>query len=301
MIPLDGALYDPTLVCQSGRIAWLAETGGQCQFLGISPGTGALLGGVTSAAGGKKQAGAATQAAQIQAAAAQYAARLQQQRFEEGKALMMPFIDYGTSAIPSVQALTGTGPGASPTAPLTAPLTSLPPTWSPTMEDLAKMPGYQFELQQGMLGVNAQMAASGLGRSGAAAKAGASYAQGLAASDWQANYNQWLSQQNLTQAGKSQTYNMLTGQVGTGLSGAGAVLGVGVQSAANQAAAIQAAGAAQASGIVGASNALYGPQGGITQLGQSFALASMLGGQGTSGYVDPYTTSGVPQGTSGLY
>lgn len=249
---------------------------------GIS--AGSLISPITSLVGGGKQAQAATQAAQVQAQAAMYAARLQQQRFEEGKAEVQPFVDYGTQAIPSVQALTGTYQGASPYAPLTAPLTSLPATWSPTMADLQNMPGYQFELQQGGLAVTSAQAAMGLGRSGAATKAGAQYAQGLAASDWQANANQFYEQQNLNQAGKQLTYNELTGQVGTGLSGAGAILGVGVQSAANQAAAIQAGGAAQASGIIGASNALYGPQGGITQAAQQFGLASMMGSQGTGGY-----------------
>lgn len=245
--------------------------------LGIG-GVGSLLGGVSSLAGGKKQAGAATQAAQIQAQAAEYAAQLTQARFEQSAATLQPFVSYGTGAIPAVQNLTGTAPGMSPTAPLTAPLTSLPGTWSPTMATLANMPGYQFELQQGGIATQAAEAGMGLGRSGAAVKAGAQYAQGLAASDWQANYNQWLSQQQLAQAGKSQTYNMLTGQVGTGLSAAGAVAGVSTQATANQVAAIQSGAAAQAQGITQASNALYGPQGGVTQAGQQFALAALLAG-----------------------
>ena len=239
---------------------------------------GSLISGVSSLAGGKKQAGAATQAAQVQAAAAQYAAQLTQQRFEESKAELQPFVDYGTGAIPTVQNLTGTGPGGNP---LTAPLTSLPGTWDPSMATLANMPGYQFELQQGQLATTAAINAEGLGRSGAAVKAGAQYAQGLAASDWQANYNQWLSQQQLAQAGKSQTYNMLTGQVGTGLSAAGAVAGVSTQATANQVAAVQSGAAAQAQGITQASNALYGTQGGVTQAGQQFALAALLAGQGS--------------------
>ena len=255
---------------------------------------GGLLGGVTSLAGGKKQASAATSAAQIQADAAKYAAQLTQQRFEESKAELQPFVDYGTGAIPTVQNLTGTGPGGNP---LTAPLTSLPGTWSPTMAELQNMPGYQFELQQGQLATTSAINATGLGRSGAAVKAAGQYAQGLASSDWQANYNQWLSQQQLAQAGKSQTYNMLTGQVGTGLSAAGAVAGVSTQATANQVAAVQSGAAAQAGGTVAASNALYGSQGGFTQAGQ--ALTTALLAQNTNSYT-PYTGYNYANNATGV-
>lgn len=237
---------------------------------------GSLISGVSSLAGGKKQASAATQAAQIQAQAAQYAAQLTQERYEQSAATLQPFVSYGTNAIPSVEALTGTAPGDSATAPLTAPLTQLPGTWSPTMATLQNMPGYQFELQQGQLATQSAVAAEGLGRSGASVKAAGQYAQGLAASDWQANYNQWLSQQQLNLQGQAQTYNMLSGQVGTGLSAAGAVAGVTTQATANQVAAVQQGAAAQAAGTVAASNALYGTQGGVTQAGSSLSNALLL-------------------------
>lgn len=240
--------------------------------MGIGAGTallgGSLLGGVTSLAGGKKQAGAATQAAQIQANAALASAALQQQRFQAAQQELQPFINYGTGAMSPLQQLTGTAPG---TSPLTAPLTQLPGTWSPTMQQLQNMPGYQFQLQQGLQATQANMAASGLGRSGAAAKAAGSWASGLAASNWQNNWAQWLGQQTLNLQGQQQTYNMLTGQLGTGLSAAGALAGVGIQSGAQIGTTLQQAGQAQAAGVTGAANALFGPQGGVTGLGQSLA------------------------------
>jgi len=231
---------------------------------------GSLLGGVSSMAGGKKAAGAATQAAQIQAAAAMQAAGLQQQRFEQVAQTLQPFISYGQQAMPAIQGLTGVGGGAAGV--LGAPLTQLPQQWSPTMAQLANMPGYQFQLQQGLLAAQSGQAAAGLGRSGPALKAAQTYAEGLAASNWGQNWQQFLGQQQLNLQGQAQTYNMLTGQVGTGLSAAGALGGVSTQSAANIGTALQNAANAQAGGIVGATNALVGGQ---NALAQSFGAAPM--------------------------
>jgi hypothetical protein len=264
---------------------------------------GSLLGGTSSLIGGGKQASAAKEAASIQADAARFAAQLQQQRFEEVKGLLMPFVDYGKGAMPSLQTLTGTAPGMDPTAPLTAPLTKLPEQWSPTTENLRKMPGYEFQLQEGQKAGEGVLAASGLGRSGAAVKAAENWASGLAASNWQSNWQQFLGQQNLNMAGQAQTYNQLAGELQTGLSAAGAVGGVGIQSAGQVGNALQAAAAAQASGVVGASNALYGPQGGFTQFGQSLSNAAMLaskadfatGNTSASPFGDANTFGGDPE------
>ena len=84
-------------------------------------------------------------------------------------------------------------------------------------------------------------------------------------------------------AGQAQTYNQLAGLVGTGLSAGGAIGGVGIQNAGQVGNALQAAAGAQAAGVVGASNALYGPQGGFTGFGQSLANAGMLAGKYWSG------------------
>lgn len=265
----------------SPRIEWLIESGRQCHIpVGTALLGGSALSGVSSLVGGGKQASAAKDAASIQADAARFSAMLQQQRFEEVKGLLTPFVDYGRGVIPSVQALTGTTPGADPTAPLTAPLTSLPGQWSPTMENLENMPGYKFQLQQGMRAANNAGLAT-YGQSGNTIRAGVQAASGLAASNWQSNFNQWLAQQNLDQSGKAQTYNMLTGQVGTGLQAAGALGGVGIQSAAQVGNALQAAAGYQGAGIVGAANAMAG---GLAGAGGAASNAGLLYALNQSGY-----------------
>ena len=259
----------------SPRIERLIE-GNHCEIgVGTALLAGSGISGISSLIGGGKQASAAKDAAQIQADAARFSAQLQQQRFEEVKQLLTPFVDYGRGAMPSVQWGTGTWPGADPADFQNALLTKLPGQWSPTMENLENMPGYKFQLQQGMrAATNAGLAT--YGQSGNTIRAGVQAASGLAASNWQSNFNQWLAQQNLDQSGKAQTYNMLTGQVGTGLQAAGALGGVGIQNAAQVGNALQAAAGYQGAGIVGAANAnaagLAGAGGAASNAGLLYAL-----------------------------
>jgi hypothetical protein len=60
--------------------------------------------------------------------------------------------------------------------------------------DLTKDPGYQFQLSQGQDAINKKLAASGMGQSGAAAKAAADYGQGLAGTTYNDAYKRWLEQ-----------------------------------------------------------------------------------------------------------
>lgn len=77
-------------------------------------------------------------------------------------------------------------------------------------EDLASDEGYQFRLGQGMQGLQRQLAASGLGQSGAALKAAQEYGQGLASQEYGDAYNRWLAQNQ-----------QLAGLSGQGLGAAG--------------------------------------------------------------------------------
>jgi hypothetical protein len=117
------------------------------------------------------------------------------------------------------------------------------------MAQLAQTPGYQFSLQQGELATQNSYAAQGLGSSGAAEKGAASFAEGLAGTTFQQQYSDYM-QQNQT------VYNMLSGQVGTGLSAtqliANAAQGIG----SNISNAQIGAGAASAAGTIGSANAL---------------------------------------------
>jgi len=270
----------------SPRIAWLIE-GNHCE---IGVGTAILgsagISGISSLIGGGKQASAAKDAAQIQANAALQAAALQQQRFEDVKKLLTPFVDYGTNVIPSVQALTGTRPGDDPTAPLTAPLTKLPDKWEPTMEQLEKMPGYQFQKTSAIQAGKNALSASGLFASGAGLSSIENIASNLAASNWQANWQQFAGQQNLDMAGRAQTYNQLTGMVHTGLEGAAALGGVGIQSAGQVGNALQAAGAAQGAGVATAGNIMGQTTANLGGIGSNALLLSALDKQGAFGGSD---------------
>lgn len=218
-----------------------------------------LLGGVTSLIGGGKGASAAEQAAADQAQAAEQATAVQEAEFQQVQNLLTPYVNYGTQVLPTIEAMTGTAPGTSPaTAPLTKPLQTQWPAWQPTMAQLAQTPGYQFTLGQGLLTTQSGYAAQGLGRSGSAMAGATQYAEGLASTTYNQQFNNYLAQvsqqMSQTQLGlqqNAQIYNMLTGQAQTGLQAAGALGGVGTQTAQAIGQNIQTAGAAQAAGAVG--------------------------------------------------
>lgn len=126
---------------------------------------------------------------------------------------LAPYNEAGQAALGPLGNLTGTGPmGAEGMLP-----------------QLQKLPGYQFQLDQGLKATQNSYAAQGLGASGAAVKGAANYAEGLAGT------------------GIGQYYNMLYGQAGLG---AGAASGMIPPSL--------AAGAAGAGGALGTSNAIAG-------------------------------------------
>jgi hypothetical protein len=125
-------------------------------------------------------------------------------------------------------------------------------------------PGYQFEMQQGLRGVDAGAASTGTLRSGATIKAEDTFAQGLADSDF------------------GQYYNRLSSMSGTGQAAASG----DATTAANMAQTDTSAAAAQSS-IYG--NAAKGIGTSVNQLFSNPGFQSLFsntGGGGGSGYVD---------------
>ena len=61
-------------------------------------------------------------------------------------------------------------------------------------EDYANTPAYQMQLAEGQKAIQQQLAAQGLGQSGAAVKAATEYGTGLANQNYGDAYNQWLQQ-----------------------------------------------------------------------------------------------------------
>jgi len=90
------------------------------------------------------------------------------------------------------------------------------------VDDFETEPGYQFRMEEGAKGVERGAAARGGALSGRALKAMEKYRQGFASNEYGNAYNRFNQD-------RGQKYNMLMGQVGSGLRGAG------MAAAANQA------------------------------------------------------------------
>jgi hypothetical protein len=242
-----------------------------------------LVSGLGSIVGGGKQAQAAEQAAQAQVQAAQIAQNTELQMFGTAANALSPFQQYGTGAISAVQQLTGTGPGASASSVLSSPLLSPVqtqwPMFQPTEQWLQSTPGYQFQVSQGTQSVENQMASKGLRMGGAFGTALQQYTTNLADTTYAQQLQNYLSQVSQQQQGASltlnqraQQYNMLTGQIGTGLSAAGALTGAAINTGGQVAQTQMASGAAQAAGIVGQANALTNAISGVSGAASNTAL-----------------------------
>lgn len=93
----------------------------------------------------------------------------------------------GANAIAQLSKLEGYGAGQ--VDPTTGVVTGAP-AGTPDASAFTASPGYQFSLDQGEKAINNSLVAQGRGLSGAAVKAGTTYAQGLASQ----NYNDYVSQ-----------------------------------------------------------------------------------------------------------
>jgi hypothetical protein len=97
-------------------------------------------------------------------------------------------------------------------------LPGLTKSFNPTMQDLENTPGYQFTLGQGEKAVTNANSAMGLADSGVQGKGIANYAEGLASTTFQQQFENYLKQ-------NQQKYNMLMGPTQLGVSAAGVNLG----------------------------------------------------------------------------
>ena len=220
---------------------------------------------------------AAKSAAKTQAKAAESSAELQMQMFQQIQANLKPYMQIGTGAMPMIAGLTGTqSPQQQQLNDLQAQYSAMPPAQQNSQpgqdlqgqisqltsqiqasggnplgaqpfnpqEFLAKTPGYQFTLNQGLQAV--QNAGTAQGLSGATIKGAANYAEGLASTTYENRLNDY--------------FRLLE----TGQSAAGALGVVGTTTGANVGATMTSGAAATAAGTVGAANAITG---GISNLG----------------------------------
>jgi len=242
-----------------------------------------VVGAAASVYSGAEQSAAASKAADVSLQEANSSNALTKATYESNKALLTPYVDAGTSALTKLNSTAGTA--------------------NFTGSDLVNTPGYQFSLQQGLLATQAGSSAqgqgtavsgagssqgSGIGASGPMGKALANYAEGLASTTYQQQYQNYLTQ-------NQQNYNQLAGLVSPGEQAGAAIAGVG-QSAATTTAGTNATAASQYGSATtsGAAATAAGTTGAANSLSNSALLSALLqGSTSTSG-----TTSGVSNYTA---
>ena len=213
---------------------------------------GSVLGGLITSQGAQSaastQAGAATQNQQAVLQAGQQASNLDLGAIGQANAYLQPYANVGAGAVGQLQnLLTGAGNGNA-------------------LQALRNMPGYQFQLQQGLEATQNGFAAKGLGSSGAAMKGAADYVNGLTGTNLQNYYNMLMGGAGLGANAatlQSQNVSNLT------TAGANALFG----GATNAASLGMAGAAASAAGTVGAANALGS---GIANAGNAYGQYSLM-------------------------
>lgn len=215
--------------------------------VGAAIGVGALGSLISSGIGAFTASGAAG----TQANSSNLSAQIQLAEFNKIQQQLKPYITTGSSATNSLASLTGTNPGGNPlTSALTKPFgtpypanfsygpqspgafnytgtqapgafnytgAAAPGQFSFNPSDLADTPGYQFALDQGLKATQNGYAAQGLGSSGAAMKGAANYAEGLASTTYQQQYQNALGSYQENLSNYQQQYGNQLGAYSSGL------------------------------------------------------------------------------------
>jgi len=231
----------------------------------VAVGAGTLIGGYLSGQGAKS-------GAQSQANADEAAQQTQLQMFNTIQGNERPFITAGHGATTGLNKLFG--PNGS--------FNKGYGDFSFNPANLSKMPGYQFQLQQGDQATQNTDAANIGAHSGAALKDLAIFNQGLAGTYEQQYYNQALQNYQTNQGNyytnQQNVFNRLNQIAGLGQNAAGNLGNTGSSLATGVAQAQAAQGAAVGAGQVGAANAYAGAASNIPL----YALLSNGGGGGNS-------------------
>lgn len=241
--------------------------------MGLGAAGSAILGaGALGLGGSLISAGASQSAASSQEQAALAAQNTTLAMFDKTQANLQPYMTAGTGALTALEQGLGLAPGNGPSGAnggLIAP-------FQPTMQQLQQTPGYQFTLGQGLESTQNSYAAQGLGSSGSAIKGAAQYAEGLASTTYQQQFQNYLTQ-------NQQMYNMLGGVSGSGQNAAGGLGSLALNASGQVNQAITAGGNAAAAGTVGSANALTGGLNSVSSAGLLYGLNSgMFSGADTS-------------------
>jgi hypothetical protein len=218
------------------------------------------IGAIGSIGSGIMGAGAAGKAASQESAAIQQGVDFQKQVYAQGSQNLQPWIGGGQSALTQLLGFYGLPGGNASGA-------------SQAFQQFQNTPFYQFPLQQGQLAVNRQLASSGLIGSGAALRDASQLNTGYASQGLQS----YLSG--------------LSGVAGSGQTAATSLLSGGNTAASTLGNLYNAQGQAQASGTIGANNALQNgignAIGGLLGAAQSTNLFGLGGTGSSSSYTGP--------------
>lgn len=195
----------------------------------------------------------ANQAAGQESSAAKQAYNLAMANYSETQQNEQPYTQLGAAGSNALTAGINNG--------------SLTGTFNPN--SIASNAGYQFESQQGQQGVTNSAAAQGLGTSGAALKAAAQYAQGLASTDI-GTYG------NLFYQGQNNNFSNLLSASNAGQNAENNITSALNNSTNQGTSALNAQGNAAAQGTVGTSNAISGGINNLINQGYSQQLLNQL-------------------------
>jgi len=252
-------------------------------WVAVAIGGSALLGYL----GSQEQAGAATNASNLQYQATNEAAKQQREMFDILNAQQAPYRTAGGGALTRISEMMPQ-------------LTQVPEGYKPfTAADLKTnlAPNYEFMLGQG-LGATRQALNVGGGGSNVE-RGGVKFAQEYASNAYQNALDNYMKQKtqefNQQQTGLGNVYNRLAGIAGIGQTAVGQTANLGTSTAANIGQLGIGGASALGAGQIGAANAMAG---GYQGIGNAATLASLLrptGASNVSGsnFMNQYNAIGV--------
>lgn len=236
----------------------------------------------SAAIGGIASSNAASKAADAQSAAAGDATQAQLAMFDQTQRNLAPFINIGQRQAANLESL----------------LPELTRPFAPTMAQLSATPGYQFTLDQGLKATQNSFAAQGLGSSGAAMKGAANYAEGLAGTTFQQQFQNYM-------AGNAQQFNMINALAGLGAGAAGQLGQFATQTGGQVGQNMIGAGNASAAASIAQGNAISGVANSVPgaimaynnpYLNGAFATnTAQPAGFASGSYLPPTNPFGAPQ------
>ena len=245
----------------------------------------AIVGGGLGLVGSLVGADASKSAADTQAQAAQNAAQLQFQQFQQLQKNLSLYMNLGSQASTNLWNLLN-----SPNKDLTQQF-----SFNPTQSQLEQTPGYQFTLNQGLNTLDNQLASKGLNLSGAQLRGAQNYAQGLASTTYQQQYQNALQNFMTNYGVNSDYYNRLAGLTNLGENAAAGVGNAGMQTAMNAGNFLTSGANAQAAGTIGAANAFGGGLGSVGSNALLYSLMNPSAGGGGGGSIYGNSAGTTPQ------